>query len=341
MTIGVLIIDDSPTMRAILTALLEIEPDIQVLGTAANAAEGRAMIKQLDPDVVTLDVEMPGMNGLDFLQKIMDLRPTRVIMVSGSTPRGSEIAARALMIGAIDCYAKAARYSHEAPDDGGQLASLIRAAVQVDIAHRPAARQRSAFDPGSGDRNGAQVIAIGSSTGGVEALREVLSRFSIDAPPTLVVQHVSARFAPAIARTLDEVSRAHVVLAEPGMRLQPGHVYFAPGDDRHMTVEGDGDLRIAMRAGSPVSGHLPSIDVLFDSVAALRSARTVGILLTGMGSDGAKGLLSIARSGGRTIAQDEASSVVFGMPRAAIALGAAQVVAPLGQVAHYALGEAA
>jgi two-component system chemotaxis response regulator CheB len=341
MTIGVLIIDDSPTMRAILTALLESEPDITVLGAAANAAEGRAMIKQLDPDVVTLDVEMPGMNGLDFLQKIMDLRPTRVIMVSGSTQRGSEIAARALMIGAIDCYAKAARYSHEAPDDGGQLAGLIRAAMQVDVAHRPAAAQRTPLDAHKDERHDAQLIAIGSSTGGVEALREVLGRFSADCPPTLIVQHVSARFAPAIARTLDEVSAARVVLAEPGMRLQPGHVYFAPGDDRHMTVMGSTELRIELRAGKPVSGHLPSIDVLFDSVAALRSARAVGILLTGMGSDGAQGLLSIARSGGRTIAQDEASSVVFGMPRAAIALGAAQVVAPLAQVAHYALSEAA
>lgn len=340
MTIRVLIIDDSPTMRAILTVLLEREPDIQVVGTAADAPQGRAMIKQLNPDVVTLDVEMPGMNGLDFLQKIMDLRPTPVIMVSGSTQQGSEIAVRALMIGAVDCYAKAARYSHEAPDDGGQLAAMIRRAAQADLSRRTETVQRASRFARAGSERAGGVIAIGASTGGVEALREVLGQFSADCPPTLVVQHVSSRFAAAIAASLDEVCPAEVVLAQPGMELRRGQVYFAPGDQRHMTIANPARPVIALRKGDPVSGHLPSIDVLFDSVAALE-ARAVGILLTGMGSDGAQGLLEIARAGGRTIAQDEASSIVFGMPRAAIALGAAQVVAPLRQIARHALSRAA
>lgn len=341
MSIRVLIIDDSPTMRAILTMMLERESDIEVIGAAADAAQGRALIKQLNPDVVTLDVEMPGMNGIEFLEKIMKLRPTPVIMVSGSTRKGSEIAARALMIGAVDCYAKAARYSPATPDDGGVLAGMIRRAVQVNLNHRSAAVQGISQRAQAGCGPAAGLVAIGASTGGVEALREVLAGFSADCPPTLVVQHVSARFAPAIAKTLDQACPARVAVAEPGVRLERGRIYLAPGDDRHLTVEDPAAPAVALRAGAPVSGHLPSIDVLFESVAALGRSDAVGILLTGMGSDGAHGLLAIARAGGRTIAQDEATSIVFGMPRAAIALGAAQVVAPLRQIARHALSRAA
>jgi two-component system, chemotaxis family, protein-glutamate methylesterase/glutaminase len=340
-TIRVLIIDDSPTMRAILMSRLSDESDISVIGTAANAAEGRELIKQFNPDVVTLDVEMPGMNGLDFLEKIMTLRPTPVIVVSGSTQEGSDVTARALALGAVDCYAKTDRSGTLPLDDNGRLANLIREAAQVRFKNRwpmpPPTCAR--ISPPARDRS--SIIAIGSSTGGVEALQVLLTCFPEDCPPTLIVQHVNPRFAPAIAKTLDLVSPARVQLAEPDMPLKRGNIYLAPGGDRHLTVGGSGAHYARLRGGDPVAGHIPSVDVLFHSVAEVIGAKAVGILLTGMGSDGAKGLLAMAQAGAHTIAQDEASCTVFGMPRAAIALGAAGVVAPITRIAQHALRKAA
>ncbi len=345
MTIRVLIVDDSATMRAILAACLSAEPDITVVGAAGNAAEGRELMKLHNPDVVTLDIEMPGMNGLDFLEKIMTLRPTPVIIVSGSTQQGAEITARALTLGAIDCYAKADLDA--ALRTGGQtkLGDMIRQAAQVRFSPRGAS---SAAAPVAARANAAirshrpDLIAIGSSTGGVEALQTVLANFPADCPPTVIVQHVNPRFAPAIAKTLDMSSAATVMLAEPDMPLKPGHAYLAPGDDRHMTVGGtNGKYYCRLRPGNPVAGHLPSVDMLFGSVAQVVGARAVGALLTGMGSDGARGLLAMSQAGAATIAQDEATCTVFGMPRAAISLGAAGVVAPIGEIALYALGKAA
>ena len=337
MTIRVLIIDDSPTMRAILMSRLAQESDISVIATASNAAEGRELIKQFDPDVVTLDVEMPGMNGLDFLEKIMKLRPTPVIVVSGKTQEGNEVTARALALGAVDCYAKTDRSGGLPLYDNGKLASLIRHAAQVRFPAALMAAQRAK----SALPLDVRAIAIGSSTGGVEALQVLLRDFPADCPPTLIVQHVNARFAPAIAESLDEICPAQVVLAEAEMPLSRGKVFFAPGGDRHLTVGGNGGFYTKLRQGDPVSGHVPSVDVLFQSVAEVFGNRAVGILLTGMGSDGAKGLLAMAERGAFTIAQDEATCTVFGMPRAAIELGAASVVAPIERVARHAFGKAA
>lgn len=341
MTIRVLIIDDSPTMRAILMSRLSGEPDISVIGTAANAQEGRDLIKQFNPDVVTLDVEMPGMNGLVFLEKIMTLRPTPVIIVSGATQEGSDVTARALALGAVDCYAKSDRSGTLPLDDNGRLADLIRHAAQVrfnnrwppapvacDLIRRPA-------------RTNSSLIAIGSSTGGVEALQVLLTCWPVDCPPTLIVQHVNPRFAGSIAKTLDLASPAKVQLAEPDMPLRQGNIYLAPGGDRHLTVGGSGAYYARLRPGDPVSGHLPSVDALFHSVADVVGEKAVGILLTGMGSDGAKGLLAMANKGAHTIAQDEATCTVFGMPRAAISLGAARIVAPISRIAQHALKKAA
>ena len=185
-----------------------------------------------------------------------------------------------------------------------------------------------------------RLIAIGSSTGGVEALQILLGGFPTDCPPTLIVQHIAMRFAPAVARTLDQHCPPRIQLAEPDLPLRDGHVYLAPGDDRHLTV-GSGALCCRLREGERVSGHLPSVDVLFQSVAKTVGAKAIGILLTGMGSDGAQGLLAMAQAGAQTIAQDEATSTVFGMPRAAISLGAANVVAPIGQIARHAFTKAA
>ena len=331
MTIRVLVVDDSPTMRAILMSRLSNEPDISVIGTAANAAEARELIKQLDPDVVTLDIEMPGMNGLDFLEKLMQLRPTPVIVVSGSTEAGNRVTARALALGAVHCYAKCDRSGGLPLNDNGRLADLIREAAQVRFGKRSATPTIPATKS-SIDASKAKVIAIGSSTGGVEALQVLLRNFDPDCPPTLVVQHIHARFAPAIAQTLGQVSRAKVQLAEPDLPLRSGHIYLAPGD-QHLLLGGTNQLHTKLRSGELISGHRPSVDALFHSVAKVAGANAVGVLLTGMGADGAKGLLAMARAGAPTIAQDEASCTVFGMPRAAIELGAAQAVLPLQRIA--------
>ncbi len=358
MTIRVVIVDDSATMRAILRNRLEGEGDIVVVGAAADAAQGRQMIRELDPDVITLDVEMPGMNGLDFLEKIMQLRPTPVIIVSGATQKGTNAAARALALGAVDCYAKSENSGGLPFDDMGRLATMIRGAAALRQSSRWPARSASApasapavLGPGqaapipatlqTSSLERPQLIAIGSSTGGVEALQILLGGFPVDCPPTLVVQHISARFAAAVARTLDQNCPPRIVIAEPDLPLQPGHVYIAPGDERHLTVGGSGMLISKLRGGAPVSGHLPSVDVLFGSVAAAVGRKAVGILLTGMGSDGAEGLLAMAQAGARTIAQDEATCTVFGMPRAAIALGAAGLVAPIGAIARHVCSKAA
>jgi two-component system chemotaxis response regulator CheB len=338
-TIRVLIIDDSATMRAVLAARLSGHPDVQIVGLACNAAEGRNLIKELEPDVVTLDIEMPGMNGLEFLDKIMTLRPTPVIIVSGLAAAGSDVTAHALGLGAVDCYCKA-DFSGNAMQDGGKLANMVRQAAQVRVRRRaPELAQIAApvraLSEGHG-RTGTKLIAIGSSTGGVEALQVLLRSFPEDCPPTMIVQHVDARFAPAIARTLNQVSPATVVLAESDMPLKKGHVYLAPGDDRHLMIGGAANLHAKLRPGEPISGHRPSVDALFMSVAQRLGPDAIGILLTGMGADGAKGLLAMQQAGAFTIAQDEASCTVFGMPRVAISLGAAKVVAPIGRIAQHA-----
>ncbi|QCI93201.1 chemotaxis-specific protein-glutamate methyltransferase CheB [Novosphingobium sp. EMRT-2] len=343
--IRVVVVEDSPTMRAIIHTRLSKEDDIEVVASAANAAEGRQMIRELDPDVVTLDVEMPGMNGLDFLEKIMKLRPTPVIIVSGATQQGNETTARALTLGAVDCYAKSQISGTLPLDDGGKLARLVRDAAKVSFARddAPATPMAAAPPPPPpATRKGPpKVIVIGSSTGGVEALHTLLSQFPADCPPTLVVQHINERFTAAVARTLDEACAARVVLAQPDLPLRPGHIYFPPDNDRHLLVGGPQILRTKLRAGDRISGHRPSVDALFQSAAEIAGKDAVGILLTGMGSDGASGLLAMARAGALTIAQDEATCAVFGMPRAAIALGAASIVAPIDQIARHTFSKAA
>jgi len=348
MSVRVLIVDDSAVMRALLTRKLEDDAGIEVVGTAPNAAEARRMIKSLDPDVVTLDIEMPGMDGLSFLQKIMELRPTPVIIVSGATGPGAEATARAMQLGAVSCYAKSTRHRSIADDDQGMLVRLVHEAAQVTL---PAPRKAQASRPSAPSARPASsaqtssnvpmpdLIAIGSSTGGVEALLELLAEFPVHCPPTLIVQHINACFAPAIAKSLDRVARPRVRLAEHNRPLAKGEIVIAPGDTGHLTIRpalGKGasaSWSTKITEGAPVSGHCPSVDALFNAVATHVGAQALGILLTGMGRDGAQGLKAMAGTGGTTIAQDEATSVVFGMPRAAIELGAAQHVLPLGEIA--------
>lgn len=363
MTIRVLVVDDSAMMRALISRKLNDAADIEVIAGASDASEARQLIKQLDPDVVTLDIEMPGMDGLSFLGKIMALRPTPVIIVSGSTRAGTQATARALQLGAVNCYAKSTRERSIRDDDGGELARLVREASRVVMPKRTAGQlssgqlssgQLTSATPASGEtthtsaprtsptppaaeqrsKTPPDVIAIGSSTGGVEALHSLLANFPADCPPTLIVQHVNATFAPAIAQSLDKVAAPKVALAESDMLLRPGNVYLAPGDLKHLELAraGSHGFRCVLRQGDLVSGHRPSVDRLFESVAKTAGEQALGVILTGMGEDGARGLLSMARSGAYTIAQDQSSCVVFGMPRAAIALGAAKAVLPLVKI---------
>jgi two-component system chemotaxis response regulator CheB len=337
MTVRVLVVDDSALMRVLIARKLDRESDIEVIGAAGNAAEARQLIKQLDPDVVTLDIEMPGMDGLSFLEKIMQLRPTPVIIVSSSTRAGTQATARALQLGAVNCYAKSTRERSIRDEDGGELARLVREAARAEM---PAARRpapAAPVPPPAAPRRDAApgLIAIGSSTGGVEALHTLLAGFPEDCPPTLIVQHVSATFAAAIAQSLDRVAPPKVQLAESDLVLRRGTIVIAPGEDKHLAVAGAGTqgYRCVLRGGDPVAGHRPSVDRLFLSVAQLLGPSAVGVLLTGMGEDGARGLLAMADAGAHTIAQDRASCTVFGMPRAAIALGAARAILPLDAIA--------
>lgn len=342
MTIRVLIVDDSPLMRALLQHRLARESDISVIGTAADAAEARQMIKTLDPDVVTLDIEMPGMDGLSFLEKIMQLRPTPVILVSGATEAGASATARGLQLGAVGCIAKSQLRMQPGEEDDGALPEMVREAARVRFVHTPAPPPRMATpppEPAAAPAVLPDVIVIGASTGGVEALHTVLSGFPADCPPTLVVQHINGCFAGAIAQSFDRAVRPRVMLAESDMPLERGTVLLAPGNDRHLQVASAGTLglRCVLREGDPVTGHRPSVDRLFASLASTlggaRGSRGLGILLTGMGQDGAQGMAQLASIGARTIAQDQASCVVFGMPRAAIELGAAGEVLPLDRIA--------
>jgi len=318
----VLIVDDSPSLRALIRGVLQAESGIEVVGEANNALEARQAIKQLAPDVITLDVEMPQMNGLELLDKIMRLRPTPVIMVSSLTSRGADAAIKALELGAFHCVGKPTR---EHPHEFAVLADLVRAAAQAPAAVRPvrvlAPRQTPTRELGAYRSNG-NVVAIGSSTGGVEALIEILSIFPANCPATVIAQHMPASFTRSLAERLDTLCAPEVMEAFDGAWLEEGKVYIAPGGDAHLEVEGSGSLRCRLRSGPLVHGHRPSADVLFATLTRAAGAAAVGVILTGMGRDGAEGLLAMRRAGAPTLGQDPTSAIVYGMPRAAFEIGA-------------------
>ncbi len=285
------------------------------------------------------------MSGLDFLDKIMRLRPTPVIIVSTLTQEGAHATVRALELGAVDCYAKPTGSSGEMMQDEGRLADLIRRAATANLVRSfqveaPAYERPAAPAPVARERIENGIIAIGASTGGVEALYHVLRRFPEDCPPTVIVQHINGSFAAAMANRLNEQCAPRIQLAESDMILRQGHVYIAPGNERHLTVRQgtDGKVYSRLRPGELCSGHRPSIDMLFNSVAAELPRRAVGVILTGMGADGAEGLLAIRNAGCPTIAQDQATCVVYGMPKVAAELGAAVHVLGLPRIAEKALG---
>ena len=333
--IRVLVVDDSATMRGLIALALRQDPEIQVVGTAGNPLTAREAIKEHNPDVITLDVEMPGMSGLEFLEKIVRLRPTPVIMVSNLTGQGTETAIEAMQIGAVDCIAK------PAPGDTQPFAELPRmvkeaagarvrprAALNGDVKHQS---QRSsliaAYEPDG------RVLAIGSSTGGVEALSEFISHLPENCPPTLIVQHMPPAFTSSLAARLDRLNAPKVMEAYDGAPIKTGCVYIAPGGTNHMEVKKNGGLHCHMRTGSTVNGHSPSVDVLFASVAQAAKSDAVGVILTGMGRDGADGLLAMRQAGARTIGQDEATSLIYGMPKVAFEIGAVERQLPLDRIA--------
>ena len=324
----VLVVDDSPTMRGLITAVLNSDPEVNVIGQAGDALEAREAIKKLDPDVVTLDIEMPNMNGLDFLEKIMRLRPMPVIMVSTMTHRGAEATLAALEIGAFDCVGK------PVPGDARpfmDLAEKVKAAARSQ--HRRSTPMAvAAVVPATEYKVGRKVVAIGSSTGGVEALITVLQKFPKNCPPTVITQHMPSTFTKSFAERLNRICAPVVQEATDGARLEIGKVYLAPGGDRHLQVVNPLAPSCRLIEREPVNGHRPSVDVLFDSVAELAGRNAVGVILTGMGRDGAAGLLRMRSAGARTIGQNEKTCVVYGMPRVAHEMGAVEQQLPLGSI---------
>jgi two-component system chemotaxis response regulator CheB len=324
--VTVLVVDDSPTMRGLLTAALRRDPEIEVVGSAADPLEAREAIKRLNPDVITLDVEMPNMNGLEFLEKIMRLRPMPVVMVSTLTQKGAETTVAALEMGAVDAIGK--------PMDGTP-ASVAFAELTTKVKAAARSRPRARGDiPPPGPAAPADyrpdpnlVLAIGASTGGVEALLTILQGFPANCPATVITQHMPATFTKSFAARLDKVCAPTVTEAEDGAPVKPGHIYIAPGGEAHLEVSGAAPRCRLVRTDT-VNGHRPSVDVLFNSVIGLKRPMA-GVILTGMGKDGAKGLLAMREAGARTLGQDEASSVVYGMPKAAQELGAVERQLPL------------
>ena len=339
--VKVLVVDDSRTIRALIRRSFAQYPQIVICGEAANPIEARDLIIKDQPDVITLDVEMPGMNGLQFLEKIMRLRPIPVVMVSALTVRGAETAITALQMGAFDCFPKPVSVMG-ADAFAGLAALVIQAAHSCPGARIAAANQAASAKPQAPERNwarGFDLIAIGSSTGGVEALEQVLVGFPQQSPPIVICQHMPALFTASFANRLDQkITALSIAEGRDCEVLSRGDVRIAPGGARHMVVERrDGHYMTRLVSAPPVNGHCPSVDVLFDSVAESVGREALGIILTGMGQDGAEGLLAMKRAGAQTMAQDKASSVVYGMPRVAAEIGAAEHIVPLSQIAAAAM----
>ena len=337
--VKVLVIDDSALMRKLLSALLERDDEIEVVGTAHDPFDAREKIKLLNPDVLTLDIEMPKMDGLTFLGNLMRLRPMPVVMVSSLTERGADATLAALQMGAVDFVSKPRIDVVEGLEE---MADLLIEKVKAAATARPVARGvetdsrpgraqvvRTIVELGTTDR----LIAIGSSTGGTEAVADILAAFPPDAPGVVIAQHIPEVFSQRWAARMDDESSIAVAEAADGDPILIGHAYVAPGG-RHLRVERSG-AKYFCKLGhdAPVNRHRPSVDVLFRSVAAEVGRNAVGVILTGMGGDGAEGLLEMARAGSPTIAQDRATSVVWGMPGEAVKRGGVGEVLPLEQIA--------
>jgi two-component system chemotaxis response regulator CheB len=335
--VRVLIVDDTRTIRAMIRAMLSRSPLIEVVGEAGDPYEARELIRQLEPDVITLDVEMPRMDGLSFLEKIMRLRPMPVVMVSTRTTERSHAAVRALALGAIDCVdiARLKEAGWRSPDlvDTVLMAASSRPRRLVEKLAPGAASEVTRFG-----WNG-RVVVIGSSTGGVDALLTVLADYPEDGPPTVIAQHMPAAFLESFTARLDRHLRPRVVPAEDGMRMAAGLVCVAPGGDRHVALSPRDPLRLQSLTDDGKATYVPSVDILFSS-AERHGGSVIGVMLTGMGRDGAHAMARMRQAGAHTIVQDAASAVVDGMPRAAREAGAAVEVASLAEIGSRILASA-
>lgn len=343
--IKVVIVDDSALIRSVMSEIVNSQPDMEVAGVAPDPLVARELIKKVNPDVLTLDVEMPKMDGLDFLEKLMRLRPMPVLMVSSLTERGSEITMRALELGAVDFVTKPKisiqagmrEYTELITD---KIRAAARARVKARTLHAPAAgsplpQLRSPLTSSE------KLIIIGASTGGTEAIREFLMQMPSDCPGILIAQHMPEGFTTSFARRLDSLCKISVTEAQGNERVLPGHAYIAPGHSHLLLKRSGANYMTHIEQTDPVNRHRPSVDVLFRSAAQAAGKNAVGVILTGMGKDGAQGMLEMKNAGAYNFAQDEASSVVFGMPREAIAIGAAHEVAGLTALPGLVLGHLA
>lgn len=339
-TVRVLVVDDSLLLRKAFSKVLAEDAEIEVVGAAKDAYEAREMIKQLKPDVITLDIEMPGMNGLVFLRNLMRLHPMPVVMVSTHTTQGGAATIEALELGAFDVVAKPmGGASLNVQGYAQEIIEKVKAAARAPVKRLA---QRRASGQLSGTRltgssklaDPTRVIAIGASTGGTEAVRIVLDSLPAEIPGVVITQHIPGSFSAQFAERLNKSSRLNVKEAEDGEPIKPGCAYVAPGHLHLRVSRSGGVLRCALSDAPPVSKHKPSVDVLFESVAKAVGNKAVGVLMTGMGRDGADGLLELHQTGAVTIAQDEKTSVVWGMPGEAVRLGAAERIIPLQKIAE-------
>lgn len=350
MKIKVLVIDDSALVRKLLSDIINSQHDMEVIGTAPDPLVAREEIKRLNPDVLTLDVEMPKMDGLNFLEKLMRLRPTPVVMVSSLTDRGSDITLRALELGAVDFVTKPKldiqrglqEYTHEITDKirAAARARLKALSTSIKVEQRYSA---DAVLPSIANHvtSTEKLIIIGASTGGTEAIKDVLVKLPPDSPGILITQHMPEAFTNAFAKRLDGLCKISVKEAENGERVLPGHAYIAPGHSHLLLKRSGANYVCELHQGPPVNRHRPSVDVLFRSAANSAGHNAIGVILTGMGKDGATGMLEMKHAGAHTLAQDEASCVVFGMPKEAIALGGVDEIVPLQQMAERILANLA
>lgn len=355
--IRVLVVDDSALMRKLLTDILSSDPELEVVGAARDPYVARDMIKQLEPHVLTLDVEMPRMDGITFLRNLMRLRPMPVVMISTRTSLGADTTLEALSIGAVDFVTKPeSDVLNELPAYTEEIVGKVKAAARARVqrgteraravrpAHAPppvpparftadAVLPRASLVPTRGGHRPVRVVAIGASTGGTEAIAEVVSGLPADGPPVVIVQHMPPGFTARFAERLDLISQVRVREARDRDRLEPGHVYVAPGQKHLLVHRGPGGLECQLSDGPPVNRHRPAVDVLFRSVASAVGGAAVGVLLTGMGDDGARGLHELREAGAPIMVQDEATSVVWGMPGAAVRMGPVDDVVPIQGVA--------
>ena len=340
----VLIVDDSALIRSVMSEIVNSQADMEVVGVAPDPLVARDLIKRTNPDVLTLDVEMPKMDGLDFLEKLMRLRPMPVLMVSSLTERGSEITMRALELGAVDFVTKQKISIGSGMREYTELiADKIRAAARARVKRTAASPMPTASLPSMRSPliSSEKLIIIGASTGGTEAIREFLMQMPSDCPGILIAQHMPEGFTTSFARRLDSLCKISVSEAAGNERILPGHAYIAPGHSHLLLSRSGANYMTKIEQTDPVNRHRPSVDVLFRSAAVAAGKNAVGVILTGMGKDGAAGMLEMKNAGAHNFAQDEASCVVFGMPREAIAVGAVHDVAPLQALPGLVLGQLA